>query len=100
MTRRSAVTPTDIDLLGVFSALDVSEVAVPPRAAAGGVGKVSANPKLKPLDMDELIAFLAGVRSVFASIRLSVNLTAGSGILHGGMHHGSVMTSRRACVSN
>ncbi|MDU7288275.1 MAG: hypothetical protein E7L40_12215 [Corynebacterium kroppenstedtii] len=42
------------------------------------------------------VAFLR----VFAAIRLSVNLTAGSGILHGGMHHGSVMTSRRACVSN
>jgi incFII family plasmid replication initiator RepA len=93
--------PTDITFTpALFSALDVSEVAVVAARSRVG-GKTCSAKKLKPLEMDELIAKAWRLCvSVFAAIRLSVNLTAGSGILHGGMHHGSVMTSRRACVSN
>nr|AVI43206.1 IncFII RepA protein family protein [Klebsiella pneumoniae] len=74
--------PTDITFTpALFSALDVSEVAVVAAPQPCGVGKPAAQKqKLKPLEMDELIAKRGGsCVSVFAAIRLSVNLTAGSG---------------------
>jgi incFII family plasmid replication initiator RepA len=73
--------PTDITFTpALFSALDVSEVAVVAARRTCGVGKPAAQKqKLKPLEMDELIAKGGLCVSVFAAIRLSVNLTAGSG---------------------
>jgi incFII family plasmid replication initiator RepA len=96
--------PTDITFTpALFSALDVSEVAVVAarRSRVEWENLQRKKQKLKPLEMDELIAKAwRFVRERFRSYQAERNLTAGSGILHGGMHHGSVMTSRRACVSN
>ncbi len=96
--------PTDITFTpALFSALDVSEMAVVAarRSRVEWENLQRKKQQLKPLEMDELIAKAwRFVRERFRSYRLNENLTAGSGILHGGMHHGSVMTSRRACVSN
>jgi incFII family plasmid replication initiator RepA len=93
--------PTDITFTpALFSALDVSEVAVV-AAPQPCEWENARKAKLKQLEMDELIAKAwRFVRERFRSYQAERNLTAGSGILHGGMHHGSVMTSRRACVSN
>jgi incFII family plasmid replication initiator RepA len=94
--------PTDITFTpALFSALDVSEWRWP-RAAAVWNGKTCSAKTATETAGDGRTdrKSVAVCVSVFAATRLNENLTAGSGILHGGMHHGSVMTSRRACVSN
>jgi hypothetical protein len=65
------------------------------------MGKPAAQKQqLKPLEMDELIAKAwRFVRERFRSYQLNEKSRPEAGTA-GGMHHGSVMISRRACVSN
>jgi incFII family plasmid replication initiator RepA len=66
------------------------------------MGKPAAQKQqLKPLEMDELIAKAwRFVRERFRSYQAERKSHGRKRTLHGGMHHGSVMTSRHACVSN